>query len=161
MLHLAVTLDDAVHLVCPVWIRHGGFQFLQLGGDSTHRAGTFHYLGHCAAAGHLADILTEIADGHAPIDGDLPLIGQLPARDHPEQRRFAGAVGAYQSNLLSPLESRGRLNKENLVAILLADIVETNHMCTGPGTRSLGCALSHVAHQRKSAPIRRAPSKPV
>src|SRR6185312_1382089 len=83
--------------------------------------------GHGAAAGHLADILAEVADGHAAIDGDLTLVGLLLAGDHPEQRRLAGTVRTDQADLLAPVERRRRLDEEKLVAVLLADVVETNH----------------------------------
>ena len=45
-----------------------------------HRAGAVHHLGDGAAARHLADVLAEVADGDAAIDGDLALVGLLLAR---------------------------------------------------------------------------------
>ena len=88
-----------------------------------------------AAARHLADVLAEVADGDAAIDRDLALVGLLLAGDHPEQRRLAGAVRADQADLLALLERRGGFDEENLPAVLLADIVETNHVRAGdPGT---------------------------
>ena len=80
MLHLAVALDEALHLVGPLRIGHRGFQVLQLGGDLAHRAGAVHHLGDRAAARHLADVLAEIADGDAAIDRDLALVRLLPRR---------------------------------------------------------------------------------
>ena len=61
-LHLAIALDDRVHLVDAIGIGHGGLELLQLGGNLAHRPGAVHHLRHGAAAGHLADILAEIAD---------------------------------------------------------------------------------------------------
>jgi hypothetical protein len=130
-LHLTVALDDVLHVVRPVRIPHGGLQLLQLDSYGAHRAGAVHHLGHSATARHLAHVLAEIADGNAPIDGHLPLVGLLLARDHPEERRLAGPVGTHEANLLPLLERRGGLDEEDLVAILLADVVETNHMHTG------------------------------
>ena len=49
-------------------IGHRGLELLQLGRDRADRAGAVHHLGHGAAAGHLADVLAEIADGDAAID---------------------------------------------------------------------------------------------
>jgi hypothetical protein len=43
----------------------------------------------------------------------------------------AGAVGTDEADLLPLLDCHGGLNEEDLVAILLADVVETNHMRTG------------------------------
>src|SRR5262249_52121544 len=57
----------------------------------------------------------------------------LLAGDHPEQRRLAGSVGTDQADLLALLDRRRGLDEENLVAILLADVVETNHEPAGPG----------------------------
>ena len=58
---------------------------------------------------------------------DLALVGLLLAGDHPEQRGLAGAVRADEADLLALLERRGGLDEEDLVAVLLADIVETDH----------------------------------
>ena len=41
--------------------------------------GAVHRLGDGAAARHLADVLAEVADGHAAIDRDLALVGLLLA----------------------------------------------------------------------------------
>jgi hypothetical protein len=108
-------------------------QLLQLGRHRADGAGAVHHLRHRAATRHLAHVLAEIADGNAPIDRYLALVGLLLARDHPEQRRLARPIGADQADLLSLQERRGRLDEEDLVAILLADVVETNHVHTEPG----------------------------
>ena len=76
-------------------------KLFQLGRHRADRAGAVHHLGHRAAARHLADILAEIADGDAAIDRHLALVGLLLARDHPEQRGLAGAVGADEADLLA------------------------------------------------------------
>ena len=127
VLHLAVARDDVVHVVGARRIGHRGFELLHLGGDRADRTGAVHHLGHRAAARHLADVLAEIADGDAAIDRDLALVGLFLAGDHPEQRRLAGAVGADKADLLALLKRRGRLDEEDLMADLLADVVETNH----------------------------------
>src|SRR5262249_32160095 len=161
-LHLAVARDDALHVVRPLRIRHGGFQLLQLGRHGAHRAGAVHHLVHGAAPRHLADVLVEVADGDTAIDRHLALVGVVLAGDHPEQRRFAGAVGTDEADLLPLLQRRGGLDEENLVAILLADVVETNHVRRGtPGMEeertgmeeewnSSGALLGHVPRRRKS-----------
>ena len=58
---------------------------------------------------------------------DLALVGLLLAGDHAEQRGLAGAVRPDQADLLALLERRGGLDEEDLVAVLLADVVETDH----------------------------------
>ena len=154
-LHLAVARDDALHVVGAVRIGHGGLELLQLGRHGAHRAGAVHHLGHGAAARHLADVLAEIADGHAAIDGHLALVGLFLAGDHPEQRGLAGAVGADEADLLPLLERRGGLDEEDLVAILLADVVETNHV---PG-KTFKCRGARPAVRRgEKATARRANS---
>jgi hypothetical protein len=60
----------------------------------------------------------------------LALVGVLLARNHPEQRRLAGSVRADEADLLALLECGGGLDEEDLVANLLADVVETNHVHT-------------------------------
>ncbi len=139
-LHLAVALDDRVHLVGAIRIGQRGFELLQLGRDLAHRAGAVHHLGDGAAARHLADVLAEVADGDAAIDGDLAFVGRLLARDHAEQRRLAGAVRADEADLLAAVERRRGLDEEDLVAVLLADVVETDHaiLPSHSGARPLG-----------------------
>src|SRR5436190_343268 len=81
---------------------------------SAPRAGAVHHLRHGAASRHLAHVLAEVADGHAAIDGHLALVGRVLARDHPEQRRLAGAVGTDETDFLPLLERRGGLDEEEL-----------------------------------------------
>ena len=102
-------------------------ELVQLGRDLAHRTGAVHHLGDGAAAGHFADILAEIADGDAAIGRDLALVGQLAAGDHPEQGGLAGAVRPDQADLLALQQRRRGLDEEDLVAVLLGDIVETDH----------------------------------
>ena len=61
------------------------------------------------------------------IDGHLALVGLLLPDDHPEQRRLAGTIGTDKPHLLTPVEGGGSLDEDDLVAVLLADIVEANH----------------------------------
>ena len=126
-LHLAIAGDDLVHLVGAVGIAHGGLELGHLGGERADRADAVHDLDDGAASRHVADILAEIADGHAAIDGDLALVGLLLAGDHAEQRRLAGAVGADEADLFAALDRRRGLDEDDLLAVLLADIFETDH----------------------------------
>src|SRR6185312_8873637 len=79
----------------------------------------------------------EVTDGDAPIARHLPLVREFLAGDHAEERRLARPVGTDEADLLAPEERRGGLDEENLVAVLLADAVETNHglWMRGIGTR--------------------------
>ncbi len=127
-LHLAVALDDRVHFVRPGGIGHGSLEFSQLGRDGAHRTGAVHHLGHGASARHLTHVLAEVADGDTAIGGDLALVGLVPADDHAEERRLAGAVRTDEADFLPPVKGCRGFDEEDLVAVLLADIVETDHM---------------------------------
>ena len=127
MLHLAITHDDLVHVVGAIGIGHRGLEFPELARHGADGPRAVHHLGHRAAARHLADVLAEIADGNAPIERDLALIRRLLARNHPEKRGLARPVRADEADLLALLEGRGGFDEEDLVADLLADVIETDH----------------------------------
>ena len=126
-LHFAVALDDVVHLVRSVWIGHGGFEACEFGGNLADGARTVHRFGDRAAARHFADVLAEIADRDAAIGRDLAFVRLLLARDRAEQRRLAGAVRPDEADLLAPVQHGGGFDEHDLVAVLLADVVETDH----------------------------------
>src|SRR5262249_23847291 len=67
-LRAAVARDDVLHVAGAARIRHGGLQLPQFRRDRADRTGAVHPLGDGAAARHLADVLAEVADGHAAID---------------------------------------------------------------------------------------------
>jgi hypothetical protein len=56
----------------------------------------------------------------------VTLVRLLLPRDHPEKRRFAGAIGAYKTDLPASLERRGRLDEDDLSTVLFADVIETS-----------------------------------
>ncbi len=133
-LHLAVSLDDRVHLVGAFGVGERALQRLQFGRDRADRPRAVHHLCENAAARHLADILAEIADGDSAIGRDLTLVGRLLAGDHAKQRCLAGAVRPDEPGLLAFLERGGRLDEEDLLAVLLADLVEAYHGARDRGT---------------------------
>ena len=49
------------------------------------------------------------------------------AGDPPEDRGLAGAVGPDQPDLLALLQSHRRVDEQDLMAVLLADVVEADH----------------------------------
>src|SRR3984885_12494441 len=149
-LHLAVTRDDIVHVAGPVRIAHGGLELLQLGRHRADGPGAVHHFGYRTAARHFTDILAEIADGDATIDRHLTLVRDLLARDHPEKRGLAGTIGADQADLFALLERRGGLDEEDLVADLLGNVIETDHVCRRLGKKRFRPLLSHGVHLRKS-----------
>jgi hypothetical protein len=57
-------------------------------------------------------------------------IGELPAlvaHGHREKRRLAGAIRPDKSHILSLLEAHRRVDEQDLMAVLLDDVIETNH----------------------------------
>ena len=129
VLHLAIARDDVFHLFGLVGIGHRGLERPEFGRHDTDRTGAVHHFGDRAAARHLADILAEIADGDAAIERHLALVGQFLTRDHPEKRGLAGPVWADKADLLALLQGCGSFDEEDLVADLLADVIETDHWC--------------------------------
>ena len=74
------------------------------------------------------------------VRGDLAFVGLLFACDHAEERRLAGAVGTNEADFLTLVEGGRCLDEKDLVAVLLADAVETNHavrVVPVPGRRAL------------------------
>ena len=143
----------------------------QLGRDRADRAGAVHRLGDDAAAAHLADVLAEVADGHAAIDGDLALVGLLLADDHPEDRGLAGAVRTDEPDLLAPVEAlptrRGRGSGGRAACRCCRDgsyarfiwrwlqqRVLSVRRAHGPRNNGLAAPLGHAQSPRKSVPSR-------
>ena len=150
-LNFAITLNDRVHLAHALRVGHGGLKLLELGRDAADRSGAVHDLGHGAMPRHFADILIEIADSDAAIDRHLALVGRFLAGDHTEQRRLAGPIGPNKANPLA-LQERGRsFDEQEMIAILLADVFETNHDHRGVCGNSLA-ALSRFALLERNVP---------
>ena len=79
------------------------------------------------AALHLLHVLAEVADGQLLRNRDLALVGRFLADDHAEERRLAGAVRADQADLLAGVQLKGRVDEDQLLAVLLVDIGKRNH----------------------------------
>jgi hypothetical protein len=126
-LHGAEALEQRVHLVAVGGIGQRLFEFLELRGDLGHRAGAGHHLGDDGAPRHLADVLAEVADRDVAFDRDLPVVGCLLPHDHAEDRRLARAVRPDQADLLAAEDRRGRVDEQDLRAVLLADLIEPDH----------------------------------
>jgi hypothetical protein len=84
-------------------------------------------------------------------DATWPSVGLLLPGDHPEERRLAGAVRTDKPNLLAFLESSGRFDKEDLLAVLSADFVEAYH--ASAGARKGSAPLTHRTRERKRMPL--------
>ena len=110
-------------------IDHRRFELGHFGGQRAGRPDAIHHRRDRALARHFADILAEIADGHAGIDRHLAIVGLVLAGDHAEQRRLAGAIGPDQPHLLALLDAHRGVDEQELMAVLLADVVEADHEC--------------------------------
>ena len=64
---------------------------------------------------------------YAAVDRDLAFVGLILPSDHAEQRGLAGAVRADEADLVALLNRGRRLDEQDLVAVLLDDVVETDH----------------------------------
>ena len=76
---------------------------------------------------HLLDVLPEVADGEPLRHGDVAFVRRFLADDHPEERGLAGAVRPDQADFLARIELERRVDEQNLLAVLLADVGERNH----------------------------------
>jgi hypothetical protein len=95
---------------------------------------------------HLADVLAEVADRDAAIDRDLARVGLLLARDQPEHRGLAGAVGPDQADLVAAVHGRGRLEEQDLAPVAFGDGVEADH--GGP------CSAVRTSRERRKFILR-------
>ena len=79
------------------------------------------------AARHLLDVLPEVADRQLLRHVDRAVVGRLLADDHAEDGGLAGAVRADEADLLAGIELERRVDEEQLLAVLLADVGEGDH----------------------------------
>src|SRR5581483_5604726 len=79
------------------------------------------------SARHLLDVLPEVADGDLLRHRHVAFVRRLFADDHAEQRRLTRAVGTDEADFLAGIELEGRVDEEDLLAVLLADFRERNH----------------------------------
>jgi hypothetical protein len=94
LLHLAEAGEDAVHVVALARVGHVVLQRLELVVQVAEAAAAGNGFVEHRAAGHLLDVLPEVADGEALRHRHVALVGRFLADDHPEERGLAGAVRA-------------------------------------------------------------------
>jgi hypothetical protein len=130
VLHLAEAGQDGFHLVHALRIAQGRLQILQLVVQFADPAAAGDGLVQHRAAGHVADVLPEVADGRAPGHGHRALVGLLLAGDQAEHRGLARAVGTDQAHLLARVELEGCLDEQDLPAVALGDVGQVDHAGT-------------------------------
>src|SRR5205807_1144354 len=79
------------------------------------------------AAGHLLDVLPEVADGHLLRHGDVAIVGRLLADDHAKERGLARAVRSDQAGPLAGIELKGSIDEDELPPVLLGNSAEADH----------------------------------
>ena len=73
-------------------------------------------------ARHFLHVLSEIADGQLPGNGDVPFVRRFLADDHAEERGLAGAVGPDETDLFTGIELEGSVDEDQLLAVLFIDV---------------------------------------
>ena len=127
LLDLAETREDPVHLVGLRRVGHRMIELFELVMQVAHAAAAENRLVEHGAAGHLFDVLAEVADRHPLRHRDVALVRRFLADDHAEQRGLAGAVRPDEADLLAGIELEGRVDEQDLFAVLLADLGEGDH----------------------------------
>ena len=79
------------------------------------------------AAGHLLDVLPEVADRQLLRHRDVAVVGRLLADDHAEERGLAGAVRSDEPDFFAGIELERRVDEQDLSSVLLADAREGDH----------------------------------
>ena len=117
-LDLAEALHQFVELIGEGRICQLVFELFELVGHRGDRACPPHGLFEDRAFVHFADVLLEVAERDAAIDGDGAFVGNLLLHDVAEEGRFPGAVGADQAGLLAFVDRERGADEEDLLAML-------------------------------------------
>ena len=126
-LHVSEALEDLVHLVGAIGIRHRLVQRLELVMEVADASTAGDGFIDDGPARHLLDVLLEVADRQLLRYRHLAVVRRLFSGDHAEKRRFARAVGTDEADLLARIQLKGGVDEEDLAAVLLVDAIETNH----------------------------------
>src|ERR1017187_1524372 len=127
LLDLAEAGDDRVHGGGLWGIFHGAMEGLEFVVQIADPAAAGDGLIEHGTAGHLFDVLAEIADGELFGNRDIAFVRHFLTDHHAEEGGFAGAVGADQADLLAGVQLKGSVNENQLLAVLLVDAGKGNH----------------------------------
>ncbi len=130
LLHMAETIEDAIHVVGLRGIAHGVIERFELVMQIAHAAAAGDGFIENRAALHLLHVLAEVADGELLGNGDGAVVGFLLADDHAEEGRLAGAVRADQADLLAGVQLKGGVDEDELFAVLLIDVRKGDQIFT-------------------------------
>jgi hypothetical protein len=126
-LRLAEALHQRLELARARRVRERVLERVQRARRLRDRAGAVERRLDHAPALHLADVLAEVADHDAAIDGDLPGVRLLLADQQPEDRGLPGAVGPDQPDPLPALDRGGGVQEQDLAAVALPESVDADH----------------------------------
>src|SRR6185312_9702338 len=128
LLHVAEARQDPVHVVCARRIGHRLLQMLELVVQFAEASAAGDRFVEHGSAGHLLDVLPEIADGQLLGNRHVALVRLFFAGDHAEQGRLAGSVRTDEADLFVGVQLKRGVDEENLATVLFADSVERDHL---------------------------------
>ncbi|OPZ57390.1 MAG: hypothetical protein BWY87_01642 [Deltaproteobacteria bacterium ADurb.Bin510] len=129
-LSLAVALQQLGHLVVAHGLGHAVFHAADLLAQGRNLDRSAHDLGQRRTAGHIADILAEVADHGLLGLGNLAAVGLFLAHDEPEDAGLAGAVGPDQAAAAGRQNLEARVLEQDLGTVLFGDAIEMDHRKT-------------------------------
>ena len=127
LLHLAEAGEDPIHVAGAGRVGHRVLKALEFVVQRPHAPAARDGLVEDRSARHLFHVLAEVPDGRPLRHADAALVGFLFTGDHPEQRGLARAVRPDQADFLAGIELEGRVDEQQLPAVLLRDGVERDH----------------------------------
>ncbi len=127
LLGVAVALEERGELLVPHRLAHLRLHGADLLAELDGAGAGGHHLLQGRAAGHLADVLGEVADDRLLGAADLAGVGLLLAGDQAEDGGLAGAVGADQAAAGAGEDLEARVLEQDLGAVLLADAGQMDH----------------------------------
>ena len=101
---------------------------------------------------HLVHLLPEVPDRELLRNTDRAVVRRFLAADHPKQRRLPRAVRPHEPGLFAGIELKRRLDEEDLLAVLLADVGEGDHAGRG-NSRGRECLPARAPHPAFGHPL--------
>ena len=121
-LHLAEAREDSIHVVGLGRIAHRVLELLELVMQVAGAAAAENRLVQHRPALHFLHILPEIADRQPLRHRHVAFIRRLFADDHPKEGGLARAVRSDETDSVTGIELKGRVDEKHLSAVLLADL---------------------------------------
>src|SRR3954471_7443311 len=136
LLNVTEAIKNAVHLISLVRVGHfplQGFQFVVEIADASAPCDRFI---QDRTALHFLDVLAKVADRQLLGDRDRALVGSFLAHHHSEEGCLARAIGTDQSDFFARIQLKGSIHEKQLLAILLIDVRERDHLKEQPAARA-------------------------